>query len=286
MGVLAVLVLTASGAVYMSQRMGQQKSPVVSIQPPKTAGAETTPAGLPTAAGTPANAAAAPPVITRVDSLAIAETVKQRMAQAAAVAAATEKPGKAPINRDSLRAVVQREIADSISRANAARAAAATAAAAPAAPPVAPAAAVVEPPAPSGKKRLAITDPKESDQPALNSFSRALIDALRVSLDNGGEFALVDQDSVRDAISRGGSRDGAAKILKPDVMVSPGYVQAGDAMNIIVSVWDLRSNSSYGIRVTSTRLDPAHPENYLGPIVQSVMKQLGDLSRMPTIYRR
>jgi hypothetical protein len=221
-----------------------------------------------------------------VDSLAIAETVKQRMAQAAAVAAATEKPGKAPINRDSLRAVVQREIADSISRANAARAAAATAAAAPAAPPVAPAAAVVEPPAPSGKKRLAITDPKESDQPALNSFSRALIDALRVSLDNGGEFALVDQDSVRDAISRGGSRDGAAKILKPDVMVSPGYVQAGDAMNIIVTVWDLRSNSSYGIRVTSTRLDPAHPENYLGPIVQLVMKQLGDLSRMPTIYRR
>ena len=69
-------------------------------------------------------------------------------------------------------------------------------------------------------------------------------------------------------------------------MVSPAYVNAGDAVNIIVTVWDLRSNSSYGIRVTSTRLDPAHPENYLGTIVQSVMKQLDDLSRAPTIYRR
>ena len=78
----------------------------------------------------------------------------------------------------------------------------------------------------------------------------------------------------------------AAKILKQDVMVSPAYVNVGDAVNIIVTVWDLRSNSSYGIRVTSTRLDPAHPENYLGTIVQSVMKQLDDLQRAPTIYRR
>jgi hypothetical protein len=284
MGALAVLVLTASGAVYMSQR-GAQKSSVVSIQPPKTAGAETAPAGLPTAAAIPANVVVAPPVITKVDSLAIAETVKQRLAQATAAAAATEKPGKAPINADSLRAAVQREISDSIAHANAVRAAALAAMAPPVAQPVAPAAAP-EPAATSGKKRLAITDPKQSDQPALNSFSRALIDALRVSLDNGDDFALIDQDSVREALARGGSRDGAAKILKPDVMVSPGYVQAGDAVNIIVTVWDLRSSSSYGIRVSSTRLDPAHPENYLGPIVQSVMKQLGDLSRMPTIYRR
>jgi len=96
----------------------------------------------------------------------------------------------------------------------------------------------------------------------------------------------VAQDEVRDALARGGSRDGAAKILKPDVMVSPGYVTSGDATTIIVTVWDLRSSSSFGIRVTSTKLDAAHPDQYLGPIVQSVMKQLSDLSRAPTIYRR
>jgi hypothetical protein len=46
------------------------------------------------------------------------------------------------------------------------------------------------------------------------------------------------------------------------------------------------SNSSYGIRVTSTKFEPAHPETYLAPIVQSVLKQLDDLARTPTIYRR
>ena len=86
-------------------------------------------------------------------------------------------------------------------------------------------------------------------------------------------------------VGRTKSRDEVANILKPDVIVSPGYVKAGDAVNVMVTVWDLRSNPSYGIRVTSTRLDPAHPEIYLGPLVQSVMKQLDDLQRAPTIYR-
>jgi hypothetical protein len=91
---------------------------------------------------------------------------------------------------------------------------------------------------------------------------------------------------VRDAIGRTRSRDEAARILKPDVMVSPNYVGSGDTLNIVVTVWDLRSNSSFGIRVTSTRVVPSNPEHYLGPVVQSVLKQLNDLSRAPTIYRR
>jgi len=214
--------------------------------------------------------------------------VEQRLAQAAAA----NSRGPVGINVDSIRRRVQREFSESIARANA-RVVSARPAAQPVAAPVAlavapvpvpVAAAFVAPPV-SARTRLAITNPKPSDQPALNAFSRTLIDALRVSLGNEEAFDLVDQDSVRDAVGRTRSRDEAAKILKPDVMVSPGYVAAGDAVNVIVTVWDLRSNSSFGIRVTSTRLDPAHPENYLGSIVQSVMKQLNDLSRAPTIYR-
>ncbi len=236
--------------------------------------------------GVPENPVAPSPAITPIDSQAIADNVQKRLAQAEVA----NSRGQTAINVDSIRKRVQREFADSIARANAQRIAAVPAAqpvatsAAPAAA-AAPAPASVAPPT-SGRKRLAITDPKPSDQPALNSFSRALIDALRVSLGDEEAFGLVDQDSVRDVIGRTRSRDEAAKILKPDVMVSPAYVNAGGAVNIIVTVWDLRSNSSYGIRVTSTRLDPAHPENYLGAIVQSVMKQLDDLSRAPTIYRR
>ncbi|MBA3405818.1 MAG: hypothetical protein H0U13_14245, partial [Gemmatimonadaceae bacterium] len=79
-----------------------------------------------------------------------------------------------------------------------------------------------------------LADPRPSDQPALNSFSRALIDALRVSLGNEEAFGLVDQDSVRDVVGRTKSRDEVANILKPDVIVSPGYVKAGDAVNVMV----------------------------------------------------
>ena len=45
-------------------------------------------------------------------------------------------------------------------------------------------------------------------------------------------------------VGRTKSRDEVANILKPDVIVSPGYVKAGDAVNVMVTVWDLRSNSS------------------------------------------
>ncbi len=288
----AVLLLATSAGAYM-WRAGQPSPTTVGIAPPKTAAAaEAPPTGPVNVASAPTNAVTSAPVITPIDSLAIAESVKKRLAQAQAA----NFKGEKAINVDSIRKHVQRDVAFSIAKANAQRVVAVATTTAPATTSVAPAAAPAPAPAPaaatvpdppaSGKKRLAITDPKQSDQPALNSFSRALIDALRVSLDNGDEFDVIDQDAVRDAISRGGSRDAAAKILKPDVMVSPGYVNAGDAVNIIVTVWDLRSSSSFGIRVTSTKLDPTHPESYLGPIVQSVMKQLGDLARAPTIYRR
>ena len=96
---------------------------------------------------------------------------------------------------------------------------------------------------------------------------------------------LVDQDSVRDAVSHSSSRDEAAKILKPDIMVSPNYVGSGDTVSVVVTVWDMRRTSSYGIRVTSSKLVPGHPDAYLGPIVQSILKQLEDLPRETTIYR-
>ena len=296
-GLAAVLLAVTAGAFALQR--GEQRSPPLSAEPTKSAAApDTVPAGSSAAVGVSGNSA--PAVIAPPDSQAIANSVEARLAQ---LEAATLR-GQPTVNVDSIRKQLQRDIGDSITRANARRVASVAATTRPNAPTVAPApapaaptaSAVVAPaPAPvaapatppaSGKKRLAITDPKVSDQPALNAFSRSLVDAVRVSLDNGDAFDPVDQDSVRSAVARTRSRDEAAKILKPDVMLSLGYVNAGDAVNVIVTVWDLRSNSSYGIRVTSSRLDPAHPENYLGPLVQSVMKQLDDLQRAPTIYRR
>ena len=276
---------TAAAAAVMIWKKPDVTSPVT-IEPPKAANASPAPAS--------------PNVVAQVapvDSMAIVAAITQRLA-AEAEAKAKAKGNSAPVNADSLKRVVQRQIADSMAKANAkakqlaAAAAAATPSSAPAtttaAPEPAPVAAAPAPPPPpaSGKKRLAITGPRDTSQPVLNAFTNQFIQALRASLDAGDSFDPIDQDEVRSAFSQAGSRDAAAKILKPDVMVWPGYTGTGDTVNVVVTVWDMRSNSSYGIRVTSSKIVPSNPENYLGALVQSVMKQLNDLDRTPTIYRR
>jgi serine/threonine protein kinase len=288
---LAAVVIAGVASVFWFNRMNE-KSPTLSVQAPASAGAESALAAPGGAAANPA----APPAVAPVDTAAIAASVQNRIAQM--VAAAAAKPGGPAVNADSLKKKLRRELTDSITKSNAARLAAAPPAAtvsqpvAPAAQPVAPAAApatVAAAPAPvsSGKRRVAITEPKGiADQPVLSSFTHQFIDALHASLDNGESFAAVNQDSVRDAIAHTSSRDEAARVLKPDVLVSPSYVGTGEVVSVLVTVWDLRSNSSYGIRVTSSKLEPSKPELYLGPLVQSVMKQLDDLNRTPTIYTR
>jgi hypothetical protein len=189
---------------------------------------------------------------------------------------------------------MQRAVLDSIAKANPPRPQAAkteVAAVAPAAATApatvsAPAAAPAAAPEVSGPKRVAITEPKESSQAALNSFSRTLTDALRGSLSKEGGFTLVDQDSVRSALAKAPSREDIVKLLQPDVLISHTYAGVGDTVSIIVTVRDLRSNSSYGIRVTSAQLIASQSQYYLGPILQSILKQIDDLSRAPTIYRK
>jgi serine/threonine-protein kinase len=284
----AVLLLAALGtAAALSGRFtGNRTSSTSDISPNPTDFAEpATAAPAPAVAEAPVAPAAAPPVMTRLDSAAIEDAVRRQLA----MAVATKPAGQRAINVDSLRRSVQRQVTDSVTRANAARAVVAAPAAAPVAAPVAPAPAPAPAaaPAPAGKRRLAIMDPRggNKDQPGLTAFSRALVDAVRASLDQGDSFALVDQDSVREVVGRTGSRDETARILKPDVLVSPAYVGSGDTLSIMVTVWDLRRTSSYGIRVTSTKVVPSRPELYLGPIVQSVLKQLEDLPKETTIYR-
>jgi serine/threonine protein kinase len=279
-GGAALLVPAVAGAIFVSQRSSRKAAVSDDVAIASSAG------------GTVAVAAPA-------DSAAIAASIAQR---AAAEAAEIRSSGTV-VNADSLRREIQREIADSIARANRVAAAAAkvagaaTVASAPAtesapanAPAPAPmpvAAPVAPPPEASTRKRLAIAEPKGNrENPVLNAFSNKLVDALRASLAGSDDFSLVDQDSVRDAITQTSSRDEAAKLLKPDVVVSPGFNRGPDGINLVVTVWDMRSNSSYGIRVSSTRVIPEAPEVSIAPVVQMIRKQLDDLSRMPTSFRR
>jgi len=277
-GGLVVLVLAIS-AFLLSQRMG--KNPAIATAQAPTPGpsadsASALGAGAPSAT---ANAPVAPPVITKIDSMAIVAAITKRIA----AAEAAKKPGQAAINADSLKQVAQREATDSINRAKAALAAAAAAVA----PPVAPAAPRGTPPFSVGTHRLAIVEPVESkEQPSLNTFSRALSDALRGSIDKGAPFALVDQEESRDAVARSSSRDEAVRTLKPDVLVSQTYSGTGDTVKVTVTIRDMKGTSTYGTRMLSSRVMPAYPQYYVNTIVQAVLKQLDDLQKAPSIFGR
>jgi len=277
-GGLVVLVLAIS-AFLLSQRMG--KNPAIATAQAPTPGpsadsASALGAGAPSAT---ANAPVAPPVITKIDSMAIVAAITKRIA----AAEAAKKPGQAAINADSLKQVAQREATDSINRAKAALAAAAP----PVAAPVAPAAPRGTPPFSVGTHRLAIVEPVESkEQPSLNTFSRALSDALRGSIDKGAPFALVDQEESRDAVARSSSRDEAVRTLKPDVLVSQTYSGTGDTVKVTVTIRDMKGTSTYGTRMLSSRVMPAYPQYYVKTIVQAVLKQLDDLQKAPSIFGR
>ena len=277
-----LLIAGVAGAMY-AKRGSSPKSDQGIIGPPQAANALTA-----------SNAASKPlaPVPVVVDSNAIAAAVAKRLADAAATAS---KNSKTKVNEDSLKKAIQKEMADSMRKANAAalaaaakNAAATNVAAAPAAAPVAapapapapaPTAAYVAPPT-TGKKRLAITTPKDMSAPGVASFTRQFIDALRLSLEDNDDFDPIDQDEVRSAQARTANRDEAAKILHPDVMVFPGFVGTGDTLQVVVTVWDMRSGSSYGLHVTSSKVIASMGEHFIGPLVQSTMRQLNDLSKV------
>ena len=278
-GGIAAVILASAAAILLSKR--PQSKPLVAPAAPAATGFVEAPA---TATPPTVMASAPPPVLAPAESLAIEAAVEKRIAlaqvQAQVQAQAQAVKGKspvaaAPINADSLRKAIQRSVSDSIARANPPRAVV-----------VAPVAPVVAP-APSGKRRVAITEPRENgQQPALLAFSHTLTDALRGSLEREGGFILIDQDSVRGAMAKSGSREDTERILQPDVLISPTYSGAGDTVSVIVSIRDLRNNSSFGIRVTSAKLILHLADAYVGPVMQSILKQVDDLSKAPSIYRK
>ena len=284
-GGIAVLILAPMVALLASKRSGGD--PVVKTSTPSTptfvAAAPTAVPGAPTVMTAPVAA----PVITRIDSLAIEAAVQKRLAQqqAQAQAQALKKGITTPlvaVNEDSIRRAVQKAVADSIARA--------TPSAPPSAPPSRAVVVPVEPVAPAavGKKRVAITEPREGKVAGLNTFSRTLTEALRGSLSREGGFVLIDQDSVRSALATAANREDIVKVLQPDVLITHTFagVGVGDTVSIIVTIRDLRASSSFGIRVTSAKMVAANAEYYVGPVLQSILKQVDDLSRAPTIYRK
>jgi len=211
-----------------------------------------------------------PVVLTRDDSLAIAKAVRQRIAKE------EEARGSPPATllTDSITAIVRRIAIDSIIKATL-----------PAGTriPVWSERAPSIPAAPlSMTRRVIITIPRSSRNPALNQFARSLTEEIRRDLSRRHGYHVVDLDSVQGALNISRVRTDVERMLKPDIMITPSFVGMGDTMTVLVTLRDLRRGQA-GTRIASGKFRVDDPEPSIPAIVKLVAAQLDNLSHMPAV---
>jgi serine/threonine protein kinase len=225
--------------------------------------------------------------LTHEDSLAIAEAVRRRLADAEVARGTVAVKAM----EDSIRVQVERMVMDSIIKVNIARGFVIAGSVHPAmkgtyTPPPLPPGADFPPEGTSGPRRVVITDPRESTtRPELNAFSRIFVDSLRHTLMRRGGYAVVDQDSVRALLSRTRVRDDVTKTLRPELLVSPQFLP-GDSMTMMVSIRDVSGRlAGPSVRIATLKFPPNEPVRGLELAIRSVLGELEELRRTPRRYR-
>ena len=95
---------------------------------------------------------------------------------------------------------------------------------------------------------------------------------------------MVDADSVRSALAVSRVRTHVDATLKPDVIITPTFVGAGDSMTVILTLRDLRGGPG-GMRTASAKFALANADAALPGIVKGVVSQMESLVRAPALMR-
>jgi TolB-like protein len=214
--------------------------------------------------------AAAPIVLTRKDSLAIAEAVQDRLAREEAIRGREQLA----LLADSITAHVRRAAIDSILRANIP-----AGVAIPAWRDIAP------PPEWGGKRRVVVTEPGNVRARNLEGFGRDLSDSISQALNRHGGMKIVDRDSVKAAVGVSRARGDLEASLHPDLLITPTFVGVGDTMTVIVTVRDSRSGKLVDTRVASGKFAVSNPEAAIPGLVKGVVDQVESLTHMPSFSR-
>jgi hypothetical protein len=285
---LATLGLATAVAVYASQRTTENRPVPATPDVAKVADSAPVNAAAKPRPAAPVPSQPAPVVLTREDSLAIAEAVRKRLAQEEAV------NGRRHVSMvaDSITRYVRQLAIDSIVKANLppgtfkelrdfsmpapapriAMGAAATAMG-------------VTEFVKTGKTRVVITEPRDSRRDELNVAGRAIADSLRRAFARKSGYVVVDGDSVRAALALSRSRSDIETNLKPDLLISPSFAGMGDTMTVILTVRDVGNRMGFGARTASARL----PLNNSGPAISSMVRdlsfQVDALVRAPRQFR-
>ena len=267
---LATVVLGSTVALFASQRSATRGPETIAARrAPQTAGgsgANAQPAAKSVAAPAPRVAPAPVPVVlTREDSLAIAEAVRRRLAE--------EQPVKGAgrtVSTDSIVAMARKVAIDSIIRA--------TLPVGMAIPAWSEVVASMAPPAPTGTRRVVVIAPREPKRPALAEFGQSLTQSIAQSLSERKGYDVVDADSVEAVLRVTRLRADIERQLQPDLLITPTFVGVGDTMTVLVTMRDLR-NPRIGVRIASSKFQVEDPKSAIPGIVRLVGAQLDNLSQ-------
>ncbi|MGE5091694.1 MAG: serine/threonine-protein kinase [Bacillota bacterium] len=263
--------------------------------PPAADSASTTAAAVPAApaapepapAGTTSQAARA--VLTRDDSLAIAQAVRAQLA-----APAARGTTRSPTAAEKQAAVADRRVIDSIVRASLAEWSR----------PGAVGPALRDLPrymervgrmrldtlqlpgvaSRSGPRRVVITEPQASPaHPELSAIGASVVGSLRSALSHRKEYQLVDQNTVRGVLSQTREASQVAARLGADVIASVDLIPVpGDSVVLLVKIRDLSAQPQYSYRVAGGRTMAASelPAG-AGPMVDAALGYIDEMTGAP-----
>jgi tRNA A-37 threonylcarbamoyl transferase component Bud32 len=232
----------------VAAKIAPNPAPSMSDSAKKALSTATTVAPAPSAPATPAQ-----PLMTRADSVRIAEAVARREA------AARQRDS---IAKAKLAEAQQRKMMDSIIAANSAASA-----------------------APTGPRRLVIVEPTEQRPwPEATLLSRAVSDSLRRMLrTRNRQYIVVDMDSTRTLLAR--TRDPAEinKVLNSDLLVTIRLQPLPrDSAQLIIQAYDYGAVSAYRTRGAGGRPVPKNEVlTNLDQILLSTLSYLDEMTRAP-----
>jgi serine/threonine protein kinase len=200
-----------------------------------------------------AKSAVPKPAISHEDSVKIAQAIQKRIE----AAKARDSIAKAKIAED-----LRRKMTDSIIAANSGGAA-----------------------NPAGPRRLIIAEPPDQRNWAEASIlGRAVADSLRRMLrPRKSQYAIVDQDSVRDVLLRTRGVTEVAKSLNADLIVAVNVTATrGDSAMLMLQAYDLTAVNQYRQRTASSKIVPKNEVlSQLDAILFSTVTYLDEMSRAP-----
>lgn len=279
LAIAAAGVLMVSSAWLLGQRRGEE---VVATQMRDSlAVAESLQAVAPAAA-----------MLTREDSIAIAQAVSDRMARRPAPqVSSADNPAALAAMADSIRRQVQRSVMDSMMRQISIATSTSQQAAQMSieAERAAQAAARTAPMPPSGPRRVVVALPRPSrSRPDLNAAALLIADSLQQAFENHPRYVTVPRDSVVAVLERTRTVEAVREQLAADIIVSISLIpMPTDSVMRLVQLRDLAlPGGGSASRMVNTQLPMATPAAGLDVLARDAFRALFDMERFARDQQR